>query len=116
VRLAVSCFRRPYIGMSSAIPDPTRRREKWLADRDRFIILLHLYNIRDFESPTSLTAERLMRDLGFAADRTEHLVRSLIFSEFLEYSGHGQGLDLTRAAIKYIEKEAGRRRSVRLLP
>ena len=91
------------------------RQEVHATERDSYIVLLHLYTLTELAPVLCLAADRLVRDLGLPESRAEKIVRGLLDSEYVEYCGSGQGLVLTAKGVRYIEREAGRRRSVRLM-
>lgn len=90
------------------------RHEQWCVERERFVVLLHLYTLRQVTPSAALTPAKVMRDLGFSSDRVQMVLDPLIRAGFLSLVGSGEGLVLTSRARAYLEREAGRRRSVRL--
>lgn len=103
------------MSVGKAMGRPEGQREEWSLERDRYLILLHMYNLGPSVRTGSLTAEKIARDLAFTAARTELIVGTLIDFGLIQQSIVGGGLDLSPAGTRYIEREAGRRRSVRLL-
>lgn len=88
---------------------------RWGLERDRYVVLLHLYTIRDTEAAQLASAERVLSNLGVEASRAEDLIGPLIRGNFIRQSSPGDPLVLASAGIEYIEREP-RRRSVRLEP
>jgi DNA-binding MarR family transcriptional regulator len=83
-----------------------------IIERERFAVLLHLYTYGHFTAD-GIASDRIMKDLGLRQNRAEVLIRSLLGAEYLEHCRSGQGLVLTEKGREYIERHAGRRRSVR---
>lgn len=94
--------------------DEQGQREQWSVERERFVVLLHLYTLREATPTTGWTPTTVMRDLGFSSDRVDIVLKPLIESGFLAHAGSSDGLTLTPRARTYLEREAGRRRSVRI--
>lgn len=84
-------------------------------ERDRYIVLLHLYTLGQASHAPTFPLGRIMKDLGFPSSRTDQIVHDLIEGQYLEDSGTAEGVMLTAKARLYLEHTAGRRRSVRLL-
>jgi hypothetical protein len=89
-------------------------QEERIIERERYAVLLHLYTYGLLSQMEGIPGDRIMRDLGLRQARTDGLLRSLLLAEYLDYSGTGRGLLLTGKAVDYLEKGAGRRRSLRL--
>ena len=87
---------------------------EWALERDRYVILLHLYTMRRADGAGSLRLHSIMRDLGVHLDCAESLVGPLKRANLVEESSSGDALALTAAGVAYIERGAKRRRSVRL--
>ena len=94
--------------------DERDRHEQWCVERERFVVLLHLDTLREVTPTEACTPAKVMRDLGFSSDRVQMVLDPLIKAGFLAPAGSSEGLVLTARAREYIEREAGRRRSVRL--
>ena len=94
---------------------PERNVEEERRERDRFLLLQHVFTLAEADPTTLLPAEQGWRDLGFS--RTEGLSRieGLVDGGFLVERGPRLQVNLTPRATEYLERVAGRRRSVRLL-
>ena len=103
------------MAMTSTVSDRRTEGERWGLERDRYLALLHLYNLAGSAGVGLLTAETIMRDLAFTAARADLIVGTLVRGGLVHQSVVGGGLTLSPAGVRYIEREAGRRRSVRLL-
>ncbi|MEX2572565.1 MAG: hypothetical protein WD737_14790 [Gemmatimonadota bacterium] len=94
--------------------DRADQTTEWAIQRDLHVVLVHLYTGRATAPMTPLTAEKVARELGFTPGRSVSLIEMLRGAGLLRYSGFGEGLVLTASGVDYIEREAGRRRSLRL--
>lgn len=101
--------------MLSSTDDRQGGVENWSKDRDRYVVLLHLYSLTEGDSAPSVTPQKIMRDLALSVGYADSLLRELIKVGFVRLGAEDR-LVLTSQAVRYIEKEAGRRRSIRLTP
>jgi hypothetical protein len=92
-----------------------RNHEEEIRERHRYVILLHLYTLGEESVERGLPMDRVVRDLGFRQQEAEALVAALVRSGYVEYWTTTPGVKLTDRGIEYIERLAGRRRSLRLL-
>ena len=92
-----------------------RDPEEEARERDRFVILLHMHTMSDATAGGPLPTDRILKDLGFTRARADQLLESLYLAEYIRWTGLGDGVTLSRMGRDYIERLAGRRRSVRLV-
>jgi hypothetical protein len=90
-----------------------RDRDGEIEDRDRYVILLHLYTLSQAGPVGQLGIERITSDLGLRETRCIELLRSLESGGYIA-SAVGDRVAVTTRGCEYIEKLAGRRRSLRL--
>ena len=88
-------------------PDNRVRKE-----RSSFVLLQHLYSLSQ-ELPGPLSARRLAAELGFTIQEEFACAKLLARTGLAKWDEIDQ-LTLTRAGRDYIERDARRRRSVRL--
>ena len=88
--------------------------EQWAVERDRYVVLLHLYNIGSIKRGSSLTTEKITRDLGLSPFRAHVLLTNLSDAGYLRSTGRSEGLELTAQGMDYIQNRARRRQSLRL--
>ncbi|MEX2583553.1 MAG: hypothetical protein WD766_09770 [Gemmatimonadota bacterium] len=93
----------------------SRKGEEWALERDAYVVLLHLYTVTQAAPSAALAPERITRDLGFTESNSDVILRALLYEGYVEHCGSAQGLTLTGKGSDYIERKAGRRRSLRLL-
>jgi DNA-binding IclR family transcriptional regulator len=96
---------------------PVRERdfEEERRERNRFLLLQHAATLAEADPTVTLAGERLWRDLGFSLSEGHPLIRSLVRAGYLVERGAGPQVSLAPQAIEYLERRAGRRRTVRLL-
>lgn len=82
-------------------------------ERESFIVLQHLHNLRGEATDEARLCSRVERDLGFEPGACAELVEHLVRVGFATTSGPGDHLWITPAGAEYIERLAWRRRSVR---
>jgi hypothetical protein len=99
--------------MGSEVRD--RDRDGEIEDRDRYVILLHLYTISQTGPVGHLGIERIASDLGLLEVRCIALLRSLESGGYIAHT-FGDRVTVTTRGCEYIEKLAGRRRSLRMRP
>lgn len=83
----------------------------WLRYRDGFVLLQHLFSLTDGRPEAEVDVARLAHDLGLYDQEEREVVRHLQLLGFLHCPGNRASL--TWAAIRYLQAERGRRRSVR---
>jgi hypothetical protein len=83
-------------------------------DRERYVILLHLFTLTQAADEDIFPSERIVLDLGFSQDRADALIQGMVLAGYLRYAV-GDSLALTRKGMDYIERQAGRRRTLRLV-
>jgi hypothetical protein len=101
--------------MSNSVQREQRNLEEEGLERDRYIVLLHVYTLTWVGPTPSLTSERIIQDLGFTRSRGNLILHGLMLEEYLQYATTGEGVVLTRRGVDYIEHAAGRRHSLRLM-
>src|SRR5688572_27744859 len=92
-----------------------RNAEEEGLERDRYIVLLHVYTLTWVGPGNGLTVERIGQDLGFDRARGNLLIHSLMLTEYVQYGPVGEGVVLARKGVEYIEHVARRRHSLRLV-
>lgn len=96
------------------------RGEEWrrqvTAERDRYIVLLHVFTCGDPPFVEFWTAEQIVRDLGLSRDQAESVLGTLVGAGFLSRSGAADGVAITQKGRDYLQRGAGRRRSIRIPP
>ena len=85
----------------------TERRE-----RDRFVVLQHLYTIE--EECTGIPVRRIADDLGLSQCTAEEIVEHLIAAGYLIWVDGSACICPSRHGREYIESLAWRRRSLRV--
>lgn len=84
-------------------------------ERDSFVVLQHAYNWQS-EDGRRLSAWVIGSDLGLSPGDCTAIIGQLAFQGYLTWSGSGPGLRISPLGIDYVERLAGRRRSVRFGP
>jgi len=94
--------------------DEGRRRDRHEErdERDRFVVLLHIYTLAK-AGVEKIGADRITSDLGLPAARSARLIGALEFGEFVRHT-RGVSISITRRGVEFIERVAGRRRSLRM--
>lgn len=91
--------------------NPTEERH----ERDRFVLLQHIYTLTQATPGTLLPERRIWEALAFSETEALPLLKSLRWAGYLEEDVGGFRIGVTRKGIDYIERHAGRRQSVRLV-
>ena len=89
-----------------------RDPEREARERDRYIVLLHLYTLCLEGSPASVAPQRIARDLALSEAYEEDVVRDLVRAEMAAFAG--AAVVPTARGVDYLERRAGRRRTIRL--
>lgn len=84
-------------------------------ERSRFVLLQHAATLAEADPTVALPGERLWRDLGFPLSEGMPLIRDLVQAGYLVDRGPGPQVSLAPRALDYLERRAGRRRTLRLL-
>jgi hypothetical protein len=89
--------------------DGARERQ----ERDSFLLLLHLHNLSAGAPAVALFVGQVAHELGFGEQAARLLIHHLERGDYARSVG-GSRVSITPRGAAYIEREAGRRRSVRL--
>lgn len=92
-----------------------RDLEEEQRERNRFLLLQHVTTLAEADPAVALAGERLWRDLGFSHSEGLLLIHDLEQAGYLVERGAGPQVSLAPRALDYLERRAGRRRSIRLL-
>jgi len=95
--------------MASEIRDEERERK----ERERFIVLLHVYTVTAHEW-SAVTVERIASALALAYDEARAILDLLLLHSYVVPVGGGTGVVVGKRGAEYIERLAGRRRSLRI--
>lgn len=85
-------------------------------ERDSYILLQHVYTLTGADPRVPVSLTRAGGDLGFAPQEASRLVHHLNRVGYMRESATGLHLSLAPAGIDYLERNAGRRHSVRSDP
>ena len=91
----------------------TEESRKRRCERESFILLQHVYTLASDDLKRSIRVARAAADLGLASAECWRLVDHLVRAGCLDEVGRGGELSLTATGVHYVERGAGRRRSVR---
>ena len=109
----------------SANRNQNRSREQWGArrgrrhpdlerlERDSFILLQHVYTVTGADPAVAVNRSRVGQELGFAEEESSRLIHYLNWVGYMKQSAAGPHLSIARDGVEYLEREAGRRHSVR---
>lgn len=89
-------------------------RPEWKDERTRYRILDSVYRRAGGTCTESVAASAIADDLGIASDRLRRILAQLAEGGYLFAVGPGPLVCITPRGIRYIEKSAGRRKSLRL--
>jgi len=91
----------------------TTWRDRQIEERARFEFLLRLYQVSRSDPQVVVHAGDIGRALGLSPVQTFSVVEFLADREYVEYLGAGPRVRVAPRGIRYIEWEAGSRRTVR---
>lgn len=97
--------------MSRQPRDPEIERQ----ERERFIVLLHVYNLTWRAFAPALPIPRLADTLALRRDDAEAIVSLLLHHALVRAVGGGGAVEVAPRGVEYVEHLAGRRRSLRLM-
>lgn len=87
--------------------------EQRAVERDRYVVLLHMYTLREVAPSSPCSIDKLTRDLGFTCAHAQLVIGSLAEEGYLARQGPGECYQLAARGVEYVETGARRRRSVR---
>lgn len=87
--------------------------ERRALERDRYVVLLHMHNLRADARSSPCSIEKLTRDLGFSHAHAQLVIDGLALEGYLVRKGPADCYQLSARGIEYVETGARRRRSVR---
>ena len=102
-----------------------RSRQEWVArrgrrqpelerlERDSFILLQHVYTVTGADPAVAVNGSRVGQELGFAEEEASRLIHYLNWVGYMKQSAAGPHLSIAPGGVEYLEREAGRRHSVR---
>jgi DNA-binding IclR family transcriptional regulator len=94
---------------SDALRDQAREQE----ERQRFRVLERAYALTDGDCGRVLLGRELADRLGLSLESIFRHLEYLASRRYLRYIGAGPRVCLDPRGVKYVEAEAGRRRSIR---
>lgn len=101
-------FEREWGGGSGARSPEIERLE-----RDSFILLQHVYTVTSATPGAPVNGTRVGLELGFAPDEASRLINYLNWVGYMKQSAADPHLTIAPDGIDYLERDAGRRHSVR---
>lgn len=93
--------------------DAGDRERQIRRQRESFVALLHVYTITDGARSPIVSAARITADLGLSVREGEAVIDHLAAAGYLARVNPAGSVEITPQGIDYIERQTGRRRSVR---
>lgn len=93
--------------------DSWLQRQRWRQERMRFEVLAMLYQGCDGKTGCVLRVSTFADNLGVWREELFRVIEWLDRKGYLVYHGAGPSVSLTRQGVDYVERYAGRRRSLR---
>jgi hypothetical protein len=95
--------------------EPGRRRDPAaeLRERLRYRVLMEIYGRSGGRCETPVAGLLVGEALGLSREETFRTIHFLAHHGFLDYRGAGPRICITEKGIRFLERDAGRRRSVR---
>ncbi len=91
--------------------DRDLEQESW--EQRRYTLLEQLYLLTGENCEHAVSPEELERELDTAAAIPVPLIEDLVRLGYVQYSGTGSKICITANGIKYLQRDAWRRRSIR---
>lgn len=82
-------------------------------ERERFRFLQQVYGLAGRSGGGAVLCSRLADQLGFLRMDAAGLIEDLVQGGYLAYTSRGPSVTITDQGVRYLERLAGRRRSVR---
>lgn len=87
----------------------------WRGYRDGYVVLQYLYALGGGAVAEPVVWPRVLADLGLGEREGERVLDHLLATRCVDYRAGERSVALTAAAVEYLERGHGRRRSVRRL-
>lgn len=89
------------------------RESRRTRERKRYEVLQRIYQRAEGDCALEMHAREVGTEMGLTPEETFQIVHFLESRGFLAYLGAGPRICITEKGVRYIEREAGRRRSIR---